>query len=68
MKHPIALVTASVAIALSLSACGERQAAQSVADPSAAATCGKVTVASMNWQSAEVLAAIDEFILSRGPP
>lgn len=66
MKHPIALVTASVAIALSLSACGERQAAQSVAAPSAAATCGKVTVASMNWQSAEVLAAIDEFILSRG--
>ncbi len=32
----------------------------------AAPDCGKVTVASMNWQSAEVLAQIDNFILTEG--
>ena len=32
----------------------------------AAAKCGTVTIASMNWQSAEVLAEIDKFILSEG--
>jgi glycine betaine/proline transport system substrate-binding protein len=32
----------------------------------AQAACGKVTVASMNWQSAEVLAEIDNLILSKG--
>jgi glycine betaine/proline transport system substrate-binding protein len=31
-----------------------------------AQNCGRVTVASMNWQSAEVLAEVDRFILSRG--
>ena len=30
------------------------------------ADCGTVTVASMNWQSAEVLAAVDQLILSNG--
>jgi glycine betaine/proline transport system substrate-binding protein len=28
--------------------------------------CGDVTIASMNWQSAEVLASLDEFILEEG--
>jgi len=28
--------------------------------------CGTVTIANMNWQSAEVLAEIDKFILSEG--
>ncbi|HEX5932957.1 MAG TPA: glycine betaine ABC transporter substrate-binding protein, partial [Pseudorhizobium sp.] len=32
----------------------------------AAAECGDVTIASMNWQSAEVLAALDQFILNEG--
>jgi glycine betaine/proline transport system substrate-binding protein len=32
----------------------------------AAAKCGSVTIANMNWQSAEVLAEIDKFILSEG--
>ena len=32
----------------------------------AAAACGSVTIANMNWQSAEVLAHIDSFILSKG--
>ena len=35
--------------------------------PSAfAQSCGRVTVANMNWQSAEVLAEIDKLILSKG--
>ena len=29
-----------------------------------AAECGDVTIASMNWQSAEVLANVDKFILN----
>ncbi|HLS68395.1 MAG TPA: ABC transporter substrate-binding protein [Kiloniellales bacterium] len=32
----------------------------------AAAECGDVTIASMNWQSAEVLASLDQFILNEG--
>lgn len=32
----------------------------------ASAECGDVTVASMNWQSAEVLASLDQFILNNG--
>lgn len=32
----------------------------------AQAECGRVTVASMNWQSAEVLAEIDKVVLSKG--
>lgn len=32
----------------------------------ASADCGKVSVVSMNWQSAEVLAQIDRFILDQG--
>ncbi len=31
-----------------------------------AAGCGDVTIASMNWQSAEVLASIDKIILNKG--
>jgi glycine betaine/proline transport system substrate-binding protein len=31
-----------------------------------AAECGNVTIASMNWQSAEVLSNIDKFILNNG--
>lgn len=31
-----------------------------------AAECGDVTIANMNWQSAEVLANIDKFILAKG--
>jgi glycine betaine/proline transport system substrate-binding protein len=32
----------------------------------ASAECGRVTVANMNWQSAEVLAAVDKMILEKG--
>ena len=31
-----------------------------------AADCGDVTIASMNWQSAEVLASLDKLILTEG--
>lgn len=34
--------------------------------PALAQECGDVTIASMNWQSAEVLANIDKFILNNG--
>lgn len=34
--------------------------------PAAAADCGSVTLASMNWKSAEVLASIDNIILGTG--
>ncbi|WP_136656438.1 ABC transporter substrate-binding protein [Nitratireductor sp. XY-223] len=36
------------------------------ANTASAEDCGKVTVAQMNWQSAEVLANIDQIILSEG--
>lgn len=36
------------------------------ASTSSAAECGTVTIASMNWQSAEVLSNLDKFILNEG--
>ena len=36
------------------------------AAPAQGQECGDVTIASMNWQSAEVLAALDAFILENG--
>ena len=36
------------------------------ANAASAADCGAVTIASMNWQSAEVLANVDKFILNKG--
>jgi glycine betaine/proline transport system substrate-binding protein len=37
-----------------------------VSAPAFAAGCGDVTIASMNWQSAEVMANVDKFILNKG--
>ena len=37
-----------------------------VSQAAGAAECGDVTIASMNWQSAEVLASLDKIILSEG--
>jgi glycine betaine/proline transport system substrate-binding protein len=61
------------AAAALLAACGKSEApappaAETAAAPAAAhaAACGKVTVANMNWQSAEVLAQIDAVILAKG--
>ncbi|MGE0350128.1 ABC transporter substrate-binding protein [Hydrogenophaga sp.] len=68
---PHLTLTALVAVTL-LAACGQKEEATTEA-PSAApavgaapAECGKVTVAAMNWQSAEVLAHVDNIILSKG--
>lgn len=36
------------------------------ASPALADDCGTVTIASMNWQSAEVLGALDQYILKHG--
>jgi len=41
-------------------------AALAVAPAAFAQSCGSVTIANMNWQSAEVLANIDKLILSKG--
>lgn len=53
----IAVLSAVLAVA----GCDDKPAAASSSDQ-----CGKVTVANMNWQSAEVLANIDNIILSKG--
>lgn len=36
------------------------------ATQAAAAECGRVSIANMNWQSAEVLAEVDKIILEKG--
>jgi glycine betaine/proline transport system substrate-binding protein len=57
------------AAVLALAACGKGQdaaAPSATADARASSACGKVTVASMNWQSAELLAQVDRFILTHG--
>lgn len=61
------LALALTVVAATLAACGQKEE-EKVADaaPVADATCGAVTIASMNWQSAEVLASIDQFILANG--
>lgn len=52
MKHLAALACTSLALLAMTGA--------------ARADCGSVTIASMNWQSAEVLASLDKFILNNG--
>lgn len=60
------IALAGFAAAVVLAACGKPEPAAPAATPVAAAECGKVTVANMNWQSAEVLAHIDAFIMTHG--
>jgi glycine betaine/proline transport system substrate-binding protein len=57
-----------VAAALAIAACGKQDAPATGVSSAVAegAACGKVTVASMTWQSAEVLAHIDRLIMSHG--
>jgi glycine betaine/proline transport system substrate-binding protein len=61
---------AVVAAMLTMSACGQKEetppAAATAVVEAPAQACGKVTVSNMNWQSAEVLAHIDNIILSEG--
>lgn len=65
MKTTPQLALALIASVALLAACGKKDEAPAAA-MAESAVCGKVTVASMNWQSAEVLANIDGIILSKG--
>lgn len=64
------LALSALAALTALLGCGKKDEAPaatpgtSAAAPAAA--CGKLTVANMNWQSAEVLAQIDSFVLTHG--
>ena len=61
-------LTTTAACVLALSACSKSEPPP-VATTAAATsepTCGRVKVANMNWQSAEVLANVDQIILSAG--
>lgn len=74
MKKTPYFALAALSAAVLLGACGKKEEAPVAAAPAgapaaevaAAANCGRVTVANMNWQSAEVLANIDDIILSAG--
>lgn len=62
-----------ISLALLATACGQKEkpaasaeAASKTEAAAPAADCGSVTVARMNWQSAEVLAEVDKFILDNG--
>ncbi|MDD2882611.1 MAG: ABC transporter substrate-binding protein [Rhodoferax sp.] len=68
MKKSPQLALTVLAAVIALSACSKKEeaAAPIAAMQPAATACGKVTVANMNWQSAEVLAHIDKIILSKG--
>ncbi|MEY5028206.1 MAG: hypothetical protein RLZ63_521 [Pseudomonadota bacterium] len=70
MKRIAIPMTLAAAAAL-ITGCGKVEdkagrVAQEAAPTVAASACGKVKVANMNWQSAEVLAHVDELILSKG--
>ncbi len=72
-SQPPTLSLALLTAALLLGACGQKEEPTASATPAAAPVaevaasgCGKVTVANMNWQSAEVLANIDSIILDKG--
>jgi len=68
MMHRTPLTLSLFAAAVWLTACGQKEDPAAVASiaPATSTSCGKVTVASMTWQSAEVLAHIDQFILANG--
>lgn len=67
MKTSLSFASAAFCV-LALSACGKSEppSVAAVAPSEAAANCGLVKVANMNWQSAEVLAQVDRVILSSG--
>jgi glycine betaine/proline transport system substrate-binding protein len=69
MSHSIHLKLAFLGAALALSACGKPEVTplnSTLTEAPAVQACGRITVANMNWQSAEVLAHIDKIILTRG--
>ena len=73
MKKPSQWLLAISSAAALLAACGKKEEVPATAvtttptaAPAPATACGKVTVANMNWQSAELLANIDNIVLSKG--
>ena len=69
MKRLPKLTLVLLGTALAVAACGKKDEPVSVEAAAPAPTvqaCGKVSVANMNWQSAEVLAHIDSIILTKG--
>jgi glycine betaine/proline transport system substrate-binding protein len=62
----IAFLLTSTAAALALTACGQKAHEPQAAAAPVTAQCGKVKVANMTWQSAEVLANVDQIILTHG--
>lgn len=66
MKKSPQLALALLGTVLAISACGKKEEPAAGPVATEVQACGKVTVANMNWQSAEVLAHIDKLILSTG--
>ncbi|MDO8906821.1 glycine betaine ABC transporter substrate-binding protein [Hydrogenophaga sp.] len=67
MNHPSRLTLATITAGLLLAACGkteDRAQPNTASETAAEQACGKVTVASMGWESAEVLAQVDRFVLT----
>ena len=63
----VSLSVSAVVCALALAACGKSESPAAPASVAAdSGACGTVKVANMNWQSAEVLAHVDQLILSAG--
>lgn len=67
-RLPLSL--AAVSAALLLGACGQKTeapaATQTASEAASAQACGRVRIANMTWQSAELLANVDKLILSAG--
>ncbi len=67
-RLPLSL--AAVSAALLLGACGQKTEApastQTASESASAQACGRVRIANMTWQSAELLANVDKLILSAG--
>ncbi len=70
MKRLTSLGIISLAL---LAACGQKEQPtttgtkdKTATEATASTDCGQITVANMNWQSAEVLAELDKFILTNG--
>ncbi len=69
--HPLPLrCFAALTVAVALGGCSQSEdagaSAAAGASRAGAADCGRVTVARMSWDSAEVLAHVDRLILTRG--
>lgn len=67
MLKPTHMTLSAITALLMLTACGkteDRAQPEPAAEVAAEQACGKVTVADMGWESAEVLAHVDRFVLT----